>query len=133
MEHNEHTELKTIELPDFIQEAILGGIRVTIERDIEYGIRFDMNLMAKSHMYIVYKVDKASWWALMRYDEEHQISDVEELKWAARHGMHGRDFISADWAEFLMSDEEKAKRKFAQDALRKLTPEEQCAVQGYFK
>lgn len=122
-----------ITIPDFIQEAIAGGIRVTIEIDTVYGIRFDMNLMAKSHMYIVYKQDKESWYALMRYDEEHQIGDVEELKWAARHGMHGRDFISADWAEFLMSDEERAEREFARNALNKLTPEEQRAVKGYLK
>jgi len=122
-----------IEIPDFIQDAIAGGVKVTIERDAEYGIRFDMNLMAKSHMYIVYKQDKASWWALMRYDEEHQISDVEELKWAAQHGMHGRDFISAEWAEYLMSDEDRAEREFARNALSKLTPEEQMAVKGYFK
>lgn len=122
-----------ITIPDFIQDAIAGGVRVTIERDSVYGIRFDMNLMAKSHMYIVYKADKASWWALMRYDEEHQISDVEELKWAARQGMHGRDFISADWAEYLMTDEERTERDFARNALSKLTPEEQLAVKGYFK
>lgn len=122
-----------ITIPDFIQEAINGGIRVTIEKDAVYGLRFDMNLQAKSHMYIVYKADKASWWALMRYDEEHQISDVEELKWAARHGMHGRDYISSDWAEFLMTDEQRAKRQVARDALSKLTPDEQRAVQGYFR
>ena len=117
-----------MEIPDFIQEAILGGIRVTIEHDTRYGFRFDMNLMAKSHMHIVYKQDKASWWALMRYDEEHQISDVEELKWAARHGMHGRDYISVDWAEFLLSDEEREERRLAWNALDKLSPEEQLAV-----
>jgi hypothetical protein len=122
-----------ITIPNFIQDAITGGVKVTIERDAEYGIRFDMNLMAKSHMYIVYKQDKASWWALMRYDEEHQISDVEELKWAARHGMHGRDYISSDWAEYLMTDEQRAEREFARNALSKLTPEEQLAVKGYFK
>lgn len=122
-----------INIPTFIVDAIAGGVRVTIERDDVYGIRFDMNLMAKSHMYIVYKEDKKSWWALMRYDEEHQISDVEELKWAARHGMHGRDFISAEWAEYLMTDEQRAERQLARDALSKLTVEEQRAVQGYFK
>ncbi len=120
-----------IEIPDFIEEAIKHGINVTIMRHALYGIAFDMNLMAKSHMHIVKEDD--AWYALMRYDEKHQISDVEELKWAARHGMHGRDFISADWAEFLMTDEQRAERKMARDALAKLTPDEQKAVQGYFK
>ena len=115
-----------MEIPDFIQEAILGGIRVTIERDNLYGIRFDMNLMAKSHMYIV--KEAGVWYAHMRYDEVHEVNDVDDLKRLARHGMHGRDFISADWAEFMMTDEQRAERKLAYEALDKLTPDEQLAV-----
>ena len=120
-----------IEIPDFIEEAIRGGIKPTISYNEKDGVVFDMNLMAKSHMYLVQ--EDGVWYALMRYDEKHQISDVEELKWAARHGMHGRDFISADWAEFLMTDEQRAERKLAYDALSKLTPDEQRAVKGYFQ
>lgn len=124
-----------IQIPDFIQEAILGGVRVTIEKDSEYGIRFDMNLMAKSHMYLVKETTKKGdrWFALMRYDEKHEVEDVSDLKRLARHGMHGRDFISADWAEFLMTDEERAERQLARDALSKLSIEEQRAVKGYFQ
>lgn len=118
-------------LPDFLKEAVEAGVRVTIERDAKYGVRFDMNLMAKSHMHLVQ--ENGVWYALMRYDEVHMVEDADDLKRLAKHGMHGRDFISADWAEFMMSDEEREARKFAQDALRKLTPEEQRAVQGYFK
>ena len=118
-----------MEIPDFIQEAILGGIRVTIEHDNQCGIRFDMNLMAKSHMHIVQKDGK--WVALMRYDEVHDVEDVDDLKRLARHGMHGRDFISADWAEFLMSDEEREERRLAWNALDKLSPEEQLAVKKW--
>jgi hypothetical protein len=120
-----------IQIPTFIVDAIDGGIRVTIERDTTYGIRFDMNLGAKSHMYIVF--DQGCWWALMRYDEKHQISDVEELKWAARHGMHGRDYIDSNWAEYLLTDEQRAERQMARDALSKLSLEEQRAVKGYFQ
>ena len=118
-------------LPDFLKEAVEAGVRVTIERDAKYGVRFDMNLMAKSHMHLVQ--ENGVWYALMLYDEVHMVEDADDLKRLAKHGMHGRDFISADWAEFMMSDEEREARKFAQDALRKLTPEEQRAVQGYFK
>lgn len=115
-----------ISIPDFIQEAITAGIRVTIERDDVYGIRFDMNLMAKSHMYIVQDGDV--WYALMRYDEKFEIEDIYDLKRCARHGMHGREFISADWAEFMMSDEERAERQLARDALNKLTGAERAAI-----
>lgn len=120
-----------IKIPDFIQEAITGGIRVTIERNDDYGIQFDMNLMAKSHMYIVY--EDGSWYALMRYDEKHHVEDVADLKRLARHGMHGREFISADWAEYLLTDEQRAERELARNALAKLSVEEQRAVKGYFQ
>jgi hypothetical protein len=120
-----------LEIPDFIEEAIRGGIKPTISYNKEQGVVFDMNLMAKSHMYIVKEGEY--WFALMRYDEKNMVEDVADLKRLAKAGMHGRDFISADWAEFLMTDEERAEREFARNALSKLTPEEQRAVQGYFK
>lgn len=120
-----------ITIPDFIQEAIMGGIRPTISYDKKYGIVFDMNLMAKSHMYL-YEKD-GQWFADMRYGETYEVEDVAGLKRLAKHGMHGRDFISADWAEFMMTDEERAERQLAHDALAKLSPEEQRAVQGYFQ
>ena len=122
-----------ITIPAFVEDAIDNGIRVTIERDNVYGIRLDMNLMAKSHMHLVFKPQFDSCYALMRYDEEHQITDVDELKWAARHGMHGRDFIDSAWAEYLMTDEERAERELARNALAKLSIDEQRAVKGYFK
>jgi hypothetical protein len=120
-----------INVPDFIEAAIRGGIRPTISYNEKQGIVFDMNLMSKSHMHL-YERD-GQWYAGMRYDEEFDVYDVEDLKRLARHGMHGRDFISADWAEFLMTDEERAERQLARDALSKLSIEEQRAVQGYFK
>ena len=115
-----------MEIPDFIQEAIMGGIKPTISYNDKQGIVFDMNLMAKSHMYIVKEGEY--WFALMRYDEKNMVEDVADLKRLARAGMHGRDFISADWAEFLMTDEQRAERKLAYEALDKLTPDEQLAV-----
>lgn len=122
-----------IKIPAFVEDAIQNGICVTIERDNDYGFHLDMNLMAKSHMHLVYKSQFKSWYAKMRYDEEYQVSDVEELKWAARHGMHGRDFIDSAWAEYLLTDEQRAERQLARDALGKLSLEEQRAVKGYFQ
>ena len=119
-----------IDIPDFIEEAIRGGIQVTLRIDAEYDFVYDMNLMAKSHMYIVKEGD--TYYALMRYDEKHEVEDINDLKRLARHGMHGRDFISPDWAEFLMTEEQRAVRQLARDALSKLSIEEQRAVKGYF-
>lgn len=119
------------EIPDFLEEAIKGGIKPTISFDEQFGVVFDLNLMAKSHMHLVKRGDE--WFVQMRYDEEFLVENVDDLKRMAIHGMHGRDFISADWAEFLMTDEERAERKLARDALNKLTPDEQRAVKGYFQ
>jgi len=121
-----------IHIPDFIEEAIMAGIRPTIYFDASNNcFVYDMNLMAKSHMHITLEGD--TWYAHMRYNEKYEVQDVQDLKLLAKHGMHGREFISADWAEFLMTDEERAQRKLAQDALEKLTPAEQHALKGYFK
>lgn len=121
-----------INIPNFIEEAIKGGIKPTVSyNNVKQSIVFDMNLGAKSHMYLVQ--ENGLWYAYMRYDEVHLVEDVDDLKRLAKHGMHNRDYISSDWAEFLMTDEERAEREFARNALSKLTPEEQRAVQGYFK
>jgi hypothetical protein len=119
-----------IEIPNFIEEAIRGGIRVTLSTHEKYGFMFDMNLMAKSHMYIV--KDGDAWYALMRYDEKHEVETVNDLIRLARHGMHGRDFINADWAEFLMTDEERGERALATAAFNKLSAEEQNAIKRFF-
>jgi hypothetical protein len=120
-----------IQVPDFIEEVIQANVNVTIMRHALYGIAFDMNLMAKSHMHLVQ--EDGRWYALMRYDEKHEVEDVEDLKRLARHGMHGREFINMDWAEFIMSDEDRAKRKLARSALDKLSPDERNAVAEYLK
>jgi hypothetical protein len=119
-----------IEIPNFIEEAIRGGIRPTISIHETYGLMFDMNLMAKSHLHIV--KDGDTWYALMRYNEKHEVEDVQDLKDLALHGMQGRDFISVEWAEFLLSDEERAERDLAHNALDKLSAEEQNAIKKYF-
>jgi hypothetical protein len=44
--------------------------------------------------------------------------------------MYGRDYINCAWAEFLMSDKERADKKLAKEAMAKLTPEEILAIQN---
>lgn len=120
-----------ITIPNFIEEAIRSGIKPTVSYNEKNGIVFDMNLMAKSHMYLIQ--EDGNWYAHMRYDEVHLVEDTDDLKRLAKHGMHGRDFISADWAEFLLTDEQRAERKLAYEALSKLTVDEQRAVKGLYQ
>lgn len=118
-----------INIPSFVEDAIHANINVTIMRHGIYGTALDMNLDAKSHMHLVQE-DDGSWYALMRYDEKHLVEDTDDLKRLARHGMHGRDYINADWREFLMTPEQRAQRKLGRDALARLTPEEREAIKG---
>lgn len=126
-----HKELVMIEIPEFIEKAVEAGIDVTIQRHAWYGYHFDLNTMAKSHIHIVKERDK--WYALMRYNEKHEVEDVADLKRLGRHAMHGNDYISSNWAEFLMTDEERAERKLAEDAMNKLSPEELTALKKVLK
>jgi hypothetical protein len=67
----------------------------------------------------------------MRYDKDYALDKedpIGDLRSYAREGMCGRDFINDAWAEFLMSDAERAERKLARDVLAKLSPEEIQAV-----
>lgn len=120
-----------LEIPEFLNDLINAGIEITILKNDSLGVHFDLNLRAKSHMYLFKRDDK--WFVEMRYDEEFEVEDVDDLKRLAEHGKHGRDFINPAWAEFLLDDETKVKRKLAQDALAILTPEQQKAVMDYLK
>lgn len=90
-----------IEMPDFLEELVNAGISPTIHKNDKLGVYFDLNTMAKSEMHL-YKKDN-QWRVAMRYDEDHVVEDADDLKILGRHAMHGRDYINADWAEFINS------------------------------
>jgi hypothetical protein len=115
-----------IQIPDFVEELVLAGIQVTITKDSDQEIYFDLNLNAKSHMHLYKTAD--GYVVKMRYGEEYPVEDICDLKYHARQGMHGRDYINPAWGEFLMTDEQRAQRNLAKDALAKLTTEEQQAL-----
>jgi hypothetical protein len=120
-----------LEIPTFLETAMRQGLRPTVSMDKKYGLMFDMNTMAKSHIHLVMEGNK--WFALMRYDEKHEVEDVEDLKSLGHRAMYGRDYLSADWVEFLLTDEDRAKRQLAHNAMDKLSTEELDALKGYLK
>lgn len=89
-----------MKLPDFIVTLIEEGIQVTICFDKKWGVYYNLNLESKSHLY-VYQKD-GQWFADMRYNTTLPINDVENIYSAAKAGMHGRDFINADWERVLI-------------------------------
>jgi hypothetical protein len=123
--------MKELIVPDFLEELVDAGIEVTIRKNQDLGFHFDLNLQAKSHMYLYFEFDTDTWHVAMRYDKRYTIDKedpIGDLRSYAREGMCGRDYINAAWAEFLMSDAERAERKLARDAITKLTPDEIQAI-----
>jgi hypothetical protein len=116
-----------IEVPEFLEELVAAGIDITISRSIKHGVYFDLNLRAKSHMFL-FKRETGQWFVAMRYDEEFPVNDIEDLKSLAVHGMHGRDLINYNWERFLESDNARTERKLREQALSKLTAEERQAL-----
>lgn len=116
-----------LEVPKFLEELVDAGISVTISKNQKLGVYFDLNLMAKSHMYL-FKRGLGQWYVDMRYDQQFPVDDVQDLKRLARHGMHNRDYINADWAVFIESDDARLERELREQALSKLTPEERQAL-----
>ena len=87
------TELK---IPPFLMELINNDIEISIEKNTEIGIYFNLHLEAKSGMYLYFKGE--SWRVAMRYNDDFAIDDINDLIRYAKYGMHGRDFIHYSWA-----------------------------------
>lgn len=85
--------------PEYVRDLVDAGIEVTLKKNDTLGYYLDLNLRAKSHMYLFDKDGK--WYVAMRYDEVYEVEDLYDLKYQARRGMHGRDFIDYNWAKFL--------------------------------
>lgn len=88
-----------ITFPDFMNDLVDAGIEITICKNKELGVYFDLNLRAKSWMYL-YKLDD-DWRVSMRYGEDWLITNIDDLKMYAKLGMHGREYIDQAWADFI--------------------------------
>lgn len=85
-----------------VKELVMNGIHVTIIKDKnkEEGFYYDLNLLAKSHMYLYKKDEKI--YIDMRYDETYQVENIDDVCYYALRGMHGRDYINLSWYELLV-------------------------------
>lgn len=92
----------SIVIPDYVEKLVDAGIRVTLEKNEDIGVYFDLNLQSKSHLHLFNK--NGDWYVKMRYDEQHMIKSWEDLLYAAKDGMHGRDFINYEWEQLLVHE-----------------------------
>ena len=91
-----------MKVPEYVEQLVDAGIPVTIDKSDKLGIYFNLNLESKSHLYL-FECD-GEWFADMRYDTRIKIESWNDLMWAAKGGMHGRDFIHYKWEELLVKE-----------------------------
>lgn len=91
--------MATFKFPDFITELLDAGIELTLYKDDKLGYALNLNLRAKSHMYL-YSED-SKWFVDMRYDEKFEVNSLNDLLYCARHGMHGRDYVDEMWLKLM--------------------------------
>lgn len=90
-----------IKFPEHLLEDLIeAGIDITIRKTEELGTYFDLNLMAKSHMYL-YMNECSQWRVKMRYGEDLPVDTVEDLLTYAVEGMHHRSYINGNWDNLL--------------------------------
>lgn len=90
-----------ITIPSFLNEVVGRGVNVTIVPSADYseGYYFDLNLMAKSHMYLFHEDGK--WYVNMRYGVCEEVSSLYHLAVSAQVGMHYKGFVSEDWYKII--------------------------------
>lgn len=85
---------------DLVYELVNHNIEVTICKNDELGIYYDLNLRAKSHMWLYEKDER--FYVHMRYGVIEEVGDVRDLCFQAVRCMHGRTFIDPQWASLIL-------------------------------
>jgi|GEM_PF-5218105 len=89
-------------IPKIIEELVMGGIEITIEKHDDSNYRYNLNTGTKSHLHLVPLGDN-KFKAFMRYDKEEELVDptMEDLCWLVKDCMYGRDFVNSWWATIM--------------------------------
>lgn len=92
-----------ITLPDVVAAAVFRGVSVTLETNVSTGeLFYNMNTGAKSHMHIFVRDEKVI--AEMRYGDKEEINDFDDLLYAVKRCMHGRDYMNSEWVSILINE-----------------------------
>lgn len=87
---------------DMLIEWMLdNGVEITIRKDINGEIRYDINTMTKSQIELVTIGEKVI--AKMRYDKVEEVETIEVLKSLVKDSMCGREYISCIWDDIVNS------------------------------
>lgn len=86
-----------------LEQMIDRGIEPIIKKDKETGeIYYDLQSGMKSDMYLY--LDPTGGYThkiKLRYNEEKLVEDLWDVLHVARHAMHGRDYASYLWHDFM--------------------------------
>lgn len=97
-------EVKEALLREILNRLLDEGLRITIYKSDNDSIIYDLNLMAKSDLYIT-PIDDNSILVEGRYQYMTKvITSYEYLLSTAVNHMCGRDFINDDWKRLLIKE-----------------------------
>ncbi len=86
-----------------LYQLIDRGIEPIMRKDKETGeIYYDLQSGMKSHMYLY--LDPTGGYnhkIKLRYNEEKLVEDLWDVLHVARYAMHGRDYASYLWHDFM--------------------------------
>lgn len=89
------------EVPEFIERLVNEGIEITLKMDKKFGLYFDLDTQAKSHLHL-YKTEDG-WLARCRYWED-QIEDFDGILSNVHRCLYGRDFMNQKWLDLLVKE-----------------------------
>lgn len=86
-----------------IEDLVSLGVEVTIYKNRERGIVYNVNTRTKSQLLLSEEKD-GTWTGYARYDTVHKgIETAEDLAIIVKDCMHGRDYIDSAWHEILVN------------------------------
>lgn len=93
-----------------IEYLVNKGIDITISKSKDYGIYYDLNTGMKSHAHMVFVGMDDCIKIYMRYGEQDSVDlidktldeAIEDLCYIVKGCLHGRDFMSSNWADLLV-------------------------------
>lgn len=86
-------------LAQILELALDNGVEVTM-RKFDSEVVYDMDTMAKSHLYVKPKGEGVVCYG--RYDCEELVTDLEDFLYQVKGCLHGRDYMNSNWVQILV-------------------------------
>ena len=85
-----------------IKQLVDNGIKPVLQKDSSGEYFWDLQSGMKSFIYLYLdETGGCQHKVKLRYDREEIAEDLGDMRWIGRQAMHGRDYASDAWHEFL--------------------------------